>query len=376
MNLPPLAGYTVAVTADRRREEQVELLRRRGAEVLEGPTVRTVPLGDDESLLAGIDAIIARPPDFTVLLTALGTRGLVAAAESHGRDEDLLDAIDASTVMVRGPKAAGAALAVGVEVDWRTTGEESTELVAELTEAARAGARIAVQRDGAVRGVTADALQALGADVIDIPVYRWSLPEDLAPAERLLDAVCAGTVDAVTFTSSPAIRNLVDLATARARDAALREALAGPVLAVCVGPVCQATARAVGIPRLYVPRRARLGAMVQALVKGVAGRPHHFDVGELTVTVQGALVLIGDEEVRLPDRERAVLHSLIDAGGAVVPKRTLLRAVWGEGTDEHTVEATVGRLRRRLGPVGEAISTVQRRGYRFDARRREVAAAS
>src|SRR5687767_1571454 len=105
MSLPPLAGYTVAVTADRRREEQVELLRRRGAETLDGPTVRTAPLGDDDALLAGLEAVIETPPDHTVLTTAVGTRGLVAAAESLGRDEELLAAIGRSTVYVRGPKA-------------------------------------------------------------------------------------------------------------------------------------------------------------------------------------------------------------------------------------------------------------------------------
>ena len=110
MALPPMAGYTVAVTADRRREEQVELLRRRGALVVEGATVRTEPLHDEDLVREGVEALIASPPDVTVLLTGLGVRTLVGAAESMGRGEQLLDALGRSEVYARGPKATGAAL--------------------------------------------------------------------------------------------------------------------------------------------------------------------------------------------------------------------------------------------------------------------------
>ena len=43
----PLAGYTVAVTAARRREELGALLARRGARVVYAPAIRIVPLADD-----------------------------------------------------------------------------------------------------------------------------------------------------------------------------------------------------------------------------------------------------------------------------------------------------------------------------------------
>src|SRR5688572_3912214 len=52
----PLAGFTVAVTAARRREELVSLLVRRGARVVEAPAIRIVPTHDDEELLAATRA--------------------------------------------------------------------------------------------------------------------------------------------------------------------------------------------------------------------------------------------------------------------------------------------------------------------------------
>jgi uroporphyrinogen-III synthase len=51
----------------------------------------------------------------------------------------------------------------------------------------------------------------------------------------------------------------------------------------------------------------------------------------------------------------------------VVTKPELLRDVWrAADADEHAVEVTVSRLRRRLGPAGRAVRTVPRRGYRLD----------
>ena len=53
-----LAGYAVGITADRRWEEQAELLARRGATVLHGPTIKTLPLGSAEDLRRATEQVI------------------------------------------------------------------------------------------------------------------------------------------------------------------------------------------------------------------------------------------------------------------------------------------------------------------------------
>lgn len=364
MAIPPLAGFTVAVTADRRREEQVELLRRRGATVLEGPTVRTLPLGDPDALREAIDSLLADPPEVTVFLTALGARGLFAAADSQGLDLDLTAAVSQSTIVARGLKASGAATALGLDVAWTAPSERSAEVLERLAPLARRGARIAVQRDGAHRAELAEALAAEGADAVDIPVYRWELPDDLGPALRLVDEVCERRVDAVTFTSRPALQNLLAIADEGGRAGELRAAFDDRSLPVCVGPVCDESARAAGLARTVVPPHARLGSMIQALVRALSGRVERAMLGGAELAFQGSAVAVDGRLVPLSNREREVLAVLVDADGAVVPKSALLRQVWGSGGDEHLVEVTVARMRRRLGPAGRAIVTVTRRGYR------------
>jgi uroporphyrinogen-III synthase len=365
--LPPLAGFAIAVTADRRADEQAELLRRRGAEVLHGPVIRTAPLAEGPELDAATEALIARPPDTLVALTGLGVRSWFEAADGRGRGDALRDALAETCVLARGPKAAGALATVGLEAAWRAPGESSAE-VAEHLGAALAGRRIAVQRDGAAEPFLADLLATRGADVVDVPVYRWELPLDLGPACSLLQAVLGEQVDAVTFTSAAAISNLFAIARLEGGDAAgdaVAEALRGPVLPICVGPVSAARLAVHGVPDGAHPERWRLGPMVRCLVDSLASRRRTVTLGGAAADIQGTAVRSRDIEVSLSRREAQLLSALVDAGGAVVAKDVLARTVWEPSAAPHLVEVTVARLRQRLGPIGSALETVPRRGYRI-----------
>src|SRR5439155_7246514 len=101
--------------------------------------------------------------------------------------------------------------------------------------------------------------------LVEVPVYRWLLPEDPAPARRLIDAAIGGRLDAVTFTSQPAVHQLFRLA----EDASgpLLAALNGPVLAACIGPVCAEAATEEGVARIVYPSPPRLPAMVKQVTE-------------------------------------------------------------------------------------------------------------
>ncbi len=369
-----LSGFTVAVTADRRSEEQAELFARRGATVIRTPVIRTLPLADGPGLTRATESLIDNPPDVVALSTGLGTRSWFSAAEGLDLGEALLEALRPARVLARGPKAAGAALTAGLDVSWRTPTARNREMVEELARAAAedgrspSDVRVAVQLDGAPGQPLADQIAALGYEVVAVPVYRWELPTNTAPAERLVQQVADRAVDIVTFTAAHAVANFLTIVEASGRMTDVIEAFAsGDVTAVCVGPVCAERAEAGGIPATVVPDHTRLGAMVQACAFAFTDRARQFLLAGQQVRMQGRLVAIsGQEPVSLSDRERDVLQALARKPSAVVAKAALLREVWGEGeSDEHLVEVTVARLRQRLGPAGAGVETVVRRGYRL-----------
>src|SRR5438270_4034385 len=117
------------MTADRRAEEQAELLRRRGARVMAGPTIRTRPLGAEDGVADAMAALIAEPPDVLVLTTGIGTRALFDMADAAGKVDSLTAALRQATVIARGPKSLGAATTAGLSVSWQAPTAVSDEVL-------------------------------------------------------------------------------------------------------------------------------------------------------------------------------------------------------------------------------------------------------
>ena len=369
--MEPLAGFTVAVTADRRADEQAALLARLGATVLHGPVIRTESVTDRIALLDATRSLVEQRPDVVILTTAVGVRAWLTEADSVELGDELLEVLSGPVVLARGRSVS--AMATGLDVTWTAPTGRFSELLAHLESekfhGLEAGARIAVQLDGSGDLRLAESVAELspGIDVIPVPVYRWELPEDTQPAHRVIASVVDGTVDAVTFTSPPAVRNFVTLAEQmEALDAVKAAFTDGTVLAVAVGPATADCLTSLGLSSPYSPRSTRLGAMVATVAHALAPQAVELMLTGSEVRVQGRLLVVaGEKPVWLTDRERAVMAALSRRPGAVVSKGELRRQVWANGADDHAVEVTVGRLRRRLGPASDGIETVMRRGYRL-----------
>lgn len=358
----PLAGFTVAVTAARRREELGALLQRRGARVVYAPAIRIIPLDDDAELLAATRACIDLPLDVAVATTGIGFRGWMEAAEGWGLDDALRDRLGAATLLARGPKARGAIRAAGLMDDWAPESESSAEVLDHLLGQDLEGKRIAVQLHGEPLPDFVEALESTGAEVVTIPVYRWVLPDEVAPLRRLVESVAAAAVDCVTFTSAPAVSSLLTVAREAGQEDQVLAAFERNVVAACVGPVTAARLDRLGIPTVQ-PRRSRLGALVRSVVDELPARCRPLRVARHVIQVRGHAVLVDGEARELPPGPMAVLAALTRRPGVVVSRAELLAALPGGGTDEHAVEMAVTRLRAALG--AKLIQTVVKRGYRI-----------
>src|SRR5215211_3513261 len=114
-----LAGRRVGITADRRWEAQADLLEKLGAEIIHGPTLRTVDLSHDEALRQVSLDLIAMPPDWLVASTGMGMTMWLEAADAWELGEPLRAALRASRVVARGAKASSALRRQGIEVAWK-----------------------------------------------------------------------------------------------------------------------------------------------------------------------------------------------------------------------------------------------------------------
>jgi uroporphyrinogen-III synthase len=258
-----LSGIAIGVTAERRAGEFIAALERYGADVRHAPTITIVPLASDPALRAGTEAVLAEPVDITVVTTGAGFRGWLEAAEGWGLRDRLVTALGQSRIHARGPKAVGAVRGAGLRESFSAASESNAELFGAL--AGVGGARVAVQLHGTPLPEHTDPLVQAGASVVEVQPYRWHSPQDVTPVHDLIDAVLAGELDALAFTSAPAAANFLTLARSYGRYDSLVTALRGRLVVACVGPVTAAPLEAAGIETLQ-PDRQRLGALVKLLV--------------------------------------------------------------------------------------------------------------
>jgi uroporphyrinogen-III synthase len=261
---------TVGVTADRRADEQGLLLTRAGLDVVYGPAMATVMTTDDGPLRAATDAIITQPPDYLIADTGIGIRSWVAAAGSWGLGDDLRAALGSARIAARGPKAAGALRIAGLELWWRAPTEQLAAVVEHVCAQAIAGRRVALQLHGEDEPDAIAALKACGAEVVAVPVYRWAPPADAAGALHLIEMTCDGEIDALTFTSAPAVRNLAALARRSGQADPFFAAANQRVLVACIGPVCSEAAQAEGFTSPVHPDNWRLGSLVKLVAEHLA----------------------------------------------------------------------------------------------------------
>ncbi|ONM48103.1 uroporphyrinogen-III synthase [Nocardia donostiensis] len=363
-----LAGFTVGVTAARRAEEFSTLLTRRGASIVAAPAIRIIPLADDAELERVTRQLIADPPQITVATTGIGFRGWMEAAEGWGLAEQLRDTVASTRVLARGPKAKGAIRAAELREEWSPASESSAEVLDQLLAEGVAGVRIAVQLHGATTEWEpvpdfCEVLRCAGADVVPVPVYRWTPPPDQGPMDQLIEAIITGGLDCVTFTSAPAVASML----MRADDTGLLEgvlqALRSRVLAACVGPITAAPLEELGVPTSQ-PGRARLGALARHVAEELPRRAGRIQAAGHAISVRGACVVVDGRVRQLAPAPMALMRSLARHPGRVVSREDLLAALPGGGEDTHAVETAIARLRAGLG-APKAIQTVVKRGYRL-----------
>ncbi|MDB5026796.1 MAG: hilA 8, partial [Candidatus Eremiobacteraeota bacterium] len=102
-----------------------------------------------------------------------------------------------------------------------------------------------------------------------------------------------------------------------------------------------------------------------------------YGIGPFELDAIAQLLYVDGEALPLGPRVVATLTALVERAGEVVTKDQLLDRVWsGEDVGESNVAQNVYTLRKVLRErgLGEAIATVQRRGYRFTAPVRRISA--
>jgi uroporphyrinogen-III synthase len=255
----------VAILEARLGEQLAGLVASRGGVPFHAPALAELPDLDPQAIAALVKSLEARPAKLAVFQTGVGTKALFAATDSLSLTEKFLLQLKNLIVAARGPKPTGALRQRGVRIDRSAADPFTThEILDCIRDIELKGARVIVQRHGSANRELDAALEARGAEVIEIPTYRWSLPKDTAPLEELVIRLERNEMHAVVFTNAEQFRNLSSIASRMGKIENLKKNL-NHILVASIGPVASAALREAGVKVGLEASPPKMGALLSAL---------------------------------------------------------------------------------------------------------------
>ena len=246
-----------------------ELIRRYDGEPIVAPSMREVPLSENRAAIELLPEIEAGRCDILILMTGVGTRTLHEVFLTQYDPERIAAALKKIALVARGPKPVGALKELGLQAAV-TVPEPNTwhEILTAMDRAIEIhGKRIAIQEYGIANPELVAALEQRGALVTAIPIYRWALPEDLAPLRNAIVKILGGDVDVALFTNGAQVDHLFQLAGYDKSVDGLRAGFKKLVVG-SVGPVCTQVLRQFGIEPDIEPAHPKMGSLIAEVAAG------------------------------------------------------------------------------------------------------------
>jgi uroporphyrinogen-III synthase len=265
-------GRRVLTLESRRSPELALLVMNYGGVPFVAPSLREVPIESNTQVIEFADDLINQRFGMVVLMTGVGVRMMLKIVDPvHGR-ESFVGALARTRLAARGPKPVAALREIGL-VPWITAPSPNTwhELLSTLDskrdEVPLTNVRLALQEYGLPNPDLVSALTARGAEVVSVPVYRWSMPDDVAPLRRAVWAIVRHEIDMVILTAGIQLVHLLRVAAEMNLESTVRHALERHVVVASVGPMTSEELQRHGLPIDFEPSHPKMGFLVKEVAE-------------------------------------------------------------------------------------------------------------
>jgi uroporphyrinogen-III synthase len=263
-------GLTVSAFESRMAVEISRLIERHGGNPLVTPALREIPLDDNSAALKfGVQLTTGRV-DLLILLTGVGTTALFNILKTRYPWSSIVAALKQTALLARGPKPVAALKSFGLQPTLIVP-EPNTwvDLIATLDEYRPVkGLRVAVQEYGASNPDLLEALKQRGAEVFQVPIYRWALPQDLGPLRQALDDIIAGKVAVLLITNAAQVDHVMQVLEKDGKVEPFRASLKKTVVA-SIGPTASERLRHHDWPVDLEPSHPKMGILVKEIAEQV-----------------------------------------------------------------------------------------------------------
>ena len=258
----PLYGWKILVP---RTKEQAgamsDRLRAFGAVPVEVPTIAVEPPRTPAQMERAIKGLVTGRYEWIVFTSTNAVRAVREKFDEFGLDARAFAGVKIACV---GEQTADAVRAFGIQPELTPSGDQSSEGLLQdfppYDEVLDPIDRVLLPRADIATETLAAGLRERGWEIDDVTAYRTV--RAAPPPADIRDAIKSGGFDAVCFTSSSTVRNLVGIAGKPHTR----------TVVACIGPQTAATAREFGLRSDVEPETAAVDALVDALAAFAVAR--------------------------------------------------------------------------------------------------------
>jgi uroporphyrinogen III methyltransferase/synthase len=266
----PLFGQRILVT--REHSGGFETLEELGAEIIEFPTIKIVPVKNPGDLDKTISKIAYY--NWLIFTSANGVKFFLKRYFEKNRDIRDMKGIKICAI---GTKTAAEIQKYGIKVDLVPEEFNAESLIDSLiiksqgTAAAQdsehelKGVRFLLPRAETAREILPEQIKKLGGDIDVVTVYKTEKPE--VHGKRLKRFLKEGKISIATFTSAATFKNFMSIMQEDAKTI-----LKGVAIAV-IGPVTAQAVKEAGLNVNIMPKEATTEAMAKEIIYWVANKP-------------------------------------------------------------------------------------------------------
>lgn len=258
----PLKDKTVLVTRSRNQASDLSAaIRKQGGTAIEFPVI-SIGMPRDPIKLAALDSALHQLPDFDwVFFTSVnGVDFFIQRLRELRLD---LQKIAQTKIAAVGPATAEALQAYGIHPEVVPNFYQAEGLFETVKEQLKPGHRVLLPTSDLARSYLIDELGKIGVFVTKVNVYENTLHVD-ENGDKIVELLEGRLIDAVTFTSSSTVRNLLQVLSHLGAERPL-ELLQGADIC-CIGPKTAETAEELGLQVALMAKEATIQSLVDGLV--------------------------------------------------------------------------------------------------------------
>ena len=176
---PDFDGLHVAAFESRRADDLARLIERNHGIAHVSPSMREVALDENQASIDFANRIITGEVDVFIVMTGVGFKHLIRAIERHVDMQRFLNCLQDMTTVARGPKPVVAMKEFGITPTIKVPSPNTwREILSTLDQQLPVNQlTIAIQEYGKPNPSLVAGLEARGAHIQAIKVYRWDLPK-------------------------------------------------------------------------------------------------------------------------------------------------------------------------------------------------------